>query len=71
MKVGGIVLVAVGAMGLSGTAQLFLAEPDRVRLNFIGMVILPGALIALGVFLWKKSQPIDAEIVDDPPGSSP
>jgi hypothetical protein len=67
MKVVGIVLVVVGALGLLSVAQLFLVNPDRVRQNFIGMVILPGALAALGAFLWKKSQPIDAEIVDDPP----
>ena len=70
MKGCGIVLVAVGAMGLLSVANLFLVNPDRVRQNFIGMVVLPCALMALGRFLWKKSEPIDAEVIDVPPENS-
>jgi hypothetical protein len=74
VKVGAIVLLILGALGLMTSANLFLVDPARVRHDFVGMVILPGVLMALGAYLWKKAQPpapIDAEIVDDPPEKPP
>jgi len=70
VRIGALVLIAIGAMGLMTTANLFLINPARFRDDFVGLLILPGVLIALGVYLLKRSRSptvIDAEIVDDPP----
>jgi hypothetical protein len=71
MRVGAIIAFTFAAMGFLATTQNYLINPALVRANFVLMVVFPGGLAALGVYLWRKADratAIDAEVVDESPG---
>jgi hypothetical protein len=74
MKTGAIIAFAFAALGFLVTAQTMLVNPPLVRENLVAMVVFPGGLAALGVYLWRKAglaTAIDAEIVEETPGNPP
>ena len=70
MRAGAITAFAISAFFFLATVSNYLINPALVRAHFVMLVVFPGALAALGVYLWRKadlSTAVEAEIFDEPP----